>query len=427
MFTSAEKRLYYAVGFHKRLYMAFQKRPRIKRKRLWQLFKIVSEYDDKTIESFIRTLQKNDKIEKDYSDGQLTISSKNEKEIRTLDDLIVACDIDLDQWKITRHIINEWPTTAKDNEGNLTYRQNFQVKAWLEPKTEDTNLETHIESFIDRLESLSPEVSPITYPKKDEPCLAEISIFDIHFGKLAWERETGENYDSKIAQERSMAAFNDLLERALRNDIEEFLIVIGNDELHIDSMQEETTAGTPQHTDSRWQQMADRVIETRIKQIDTAKQYAPVNILIVPGNHDEMLAQWIGRELRAYYRNDANVNVNAEPTLTKYYKYGVNMLMFNHGKDVKPDRLANMMPVQKPQMFAETEVREVHIGHLHKRAKMVRHVDEDAGVVVRVLPSLCGSDYWHAKKLFTGNIKAAQCYIWGKDSGLEDIYQHNEL
>ena len=406
--------------------MAFQRRPRIKRKRLWELYQLLTEYDDDSLVEFINALESEDQITTEYKDGQLSISADKSREIKSLDDLIQQCDIDLDKWKITRHIVNEWPTTAKDNDGNLTFRQNFQVKAWLEPRTEQTNLKTHLERLISRLERLSPETEPIAYGPKDQPCLAEISIFDIHFGKLAWHQETGENYDSKIAQERSMAAFEALLTKALRNDIEQFLIVIGNDELHIDSMQEETTSGTPQHTDSRWQQMADRVMETRIRQIDKAKQEAPVQIKIVPGNHDEMLAQWIGRELKAYYRNDPNVDVDASPMLTKYYEYGVNMLMFNHGKDIKPDRLPYLMAVNQPEMWSRTKVREVHLGHLHKRAKMVRHEDEQAGVVVRVLPSLCGTDYWHAKKGFVGNIKAAQCYIYGKESGLEDIYQYNE-
>ena len=406
--------------------MAFQRRPRIKRKRLWELYQLLAEYDDESLVEFINSLQEKSKIHTEYKDGQLAIRSEKGRDVRTLDDLVEVCEIDLDKWKITRSEVNTWPTSAKDNDGNLTQIRNYQVKAKLEPRTEETNLQEHLEGLISRLEDISPDVDPITYEDNDKPCLAEISIFDIHFGKLAWHAETGENYDSKIAQQRSMDAFRSLLKKALGNDVEEFLIVIGNDELHIDSMQEETTAGTPQHTDSRWQQMADRVIETRITQIDTAKKYAPVQVKIVPGNHDEMLAQWIGRELRAYYRNDANVEVDAQPTLTKYYEYGVNMLMFNHGKDIKPDRLPYLMAVNKPEMWSRTKVREVHLGHLHKRAKMVRHEDEQAGVVVRVLPSLCGTDYWHAKKGYMGNIKAAQCYIYGKESGLEDIYQYNE-
>lgn len=68
----------------------------------------------------------------EYNTGEATSKGY---EIKTLDDLIVACEINLEVWKIDRHIINKWPTKAKDRDVFPL----FQVKAWLSKRVaEDT-------------------------------------------------------------------------------------------------------------------------------------------------------------------------------------------------------------------------------------------------------------------------------------------------
>ena len=43
---------------------------------------------------------------------------------------------------------------------------------------------------------------------------------------------------------------------------------------------------------------------------------------------------------------------------------------------------------------------------------------EKHGVRVRILPSLCEPDDWHAGKTFVGNIQDAEAYVWNKVDGL---------
>jgi len=50
--------------------------------------------------------------------------------IKTLEDLIRVCEIDLDEWRIDRHVENAWEVTTREAQ---TYT-NFQVKAWLTNK-----------------------------------------------------------------------------------------------------------------------------------------------------------------------------------------------------------------------------------------------------------------------------------------------------
>lgn len=70
--------------------------------------------------------------------NELEIES-NSKRIKTLDDLIVACEIDLEKWQIERHVINKWEVGAKDElNGGIIISPLFQVKAWLKPRKLDS-------------------------------------------------------------------------------------------------------------------------------------------------------------------------------------------------------------------------------------------------------------------------------------------------
>lgn len=58
------------------------------------------------------------------------VAESNNSRIKTLEDLIRACDIDLDVWEIERHVINKWEVGAK-GATSLVVEPLFQVKAWL--------------------------------------------------------------------------------------------------------------------------------------------------------------------------------------------------------------------------------------------------------------------------------------------------------
>lgn len=60
-------------------------------------------------------------------------SFRTDSYIKTLDDLVKACDIDLTAWEIERWVCNKWEVGAKDAEKNVKVTPLFQVKVWLKP------------------------------------------------------------------------------------------------------------------------------------------------------------------------------------------------------------------------------------------------------------------------------------------------------
>ena len=59
-----------------------------------------------------------------------TLAVDKSLRIKTLDDLIVVSDIDLEQWDIERYNVNKWEV-GSTIDGEIIVEPLFQVKAWL--------------------------------------------------------------------------------------------------------------------------------------------------------------------------------------------------------------------------------------------------------------------------------------------------------
>ncbi len=67
-------------------------------------------------------------------EGNTLYVDSRSKRIKTLDDLIEQCEIDLDEWLIERHVINKWEVGAKfgvKGYEEFVVKPLFQVKVWL--------------------------------------------------------------------------------------------------------------------------------------------------------------------------------------------------------------------------------------------------------------------------------------------------------
>jgi hypothetical protein len=274
------------------------------------------------------------------------------------------------------------------------------------------------DDFIKDAKNHSTKYPKVFYKKPTSRTVLEISIPDLHLGQLAWDKESGEDYDIDIAKSRFIEAI-EYFKNGCGITPEKYLFVIGNDFFNSDSLEYTTTAGTPQQDDSRWQKSFTEGRRLIVQAIDSLREKAPVDVLVIPGNHDFQRSFYLGDSIECWYNNCREVVVHNEPLARKYYRYGVNLLGFTHGKEEKPVMLPILMASEAPKDWAETKHREWHLGHLHKT-----FVDENFGVVTRILPSLTSTDSWHKLKGFVGNVKAAQAYLWDHSQGYKAHFQY---
>lgn len=266
----------------------------------------------------------------------------------------------------------------------------------------------------------------IKYVPEDERHMLEISPVDLHVGKYAWGEEAGEDYDITIAEQVFTDAINDILYRASVYSLEGIVLVVGNDLLQTDTLQGTTTAGTYVDTDSRYIKSFRRARAINSWAIHRCAEVAPVQVQIVPGNHDSLTSFHIGEVLEAEFERDPRVTICNSAKRRKYLRYGVTLLGWTHGNEEKPQDLPLIMAQEEPQAWGETLHREWHVGHLHKM-KETRYTAGDSfnGVRVRVLPSLCAPDAWHYTRGFVKERRACEGYLWNRTSGYAGHFSSN--
>lgn len=348
--------------------------------------------------------------------------------IRTLEDALEYAEVDREVWRVKKWGCTAWRVSMKlrnfDDRGRVTHEAPHTENLWrvsmdlerILPKPwHDATL-----AIIERMREHSP-----TYPKlkirqqPNDPHMLEVDLSDVHFGKLAWAPETGNNYDLRIAERVYKNAVTDLLNRAAGFEIDRILLPIGNDFFHIDTLTGTTTAGTPQDTEGRY----DKIIETGtmalIWAVETLMAVAPVRILRIPGNHDRQTSLHLAREIATWFRHSDAVTVDHTPKARKSILYGKNLISFTHGNEEKHVDLPSILAHEERDLWAQAEYAEIHVGHWH-RAKELRTMplETHGGVGIRFLMSLSGVDAWHYLKGYCTSRRAAECYLWGRAPGL---------
>ena len=341
--------------------------------------------------------------------------------IRTVEDALRKAEVDSAAWEIERFLINSWEVGAKGPTGKVCVTPLWQVKIWLKAKKGWSVNEMRKLLKADA-KSVAPSYRAVRR-KKSNPILAELSIYDHHFGKLAWEEETGENYDVKIAEKRYMDAAKDLLGRVGDYKPQRIVYVVGNDFLHVDQgYVGATTKGTQVDCDGRWQKAFRVGLKCAIRVCDLARNIAPVDVIVVAGNHDSEKIFCLGEALAGRYYGVRDVSVCNNASMWQYYRYGVNLIGFNHGdalNDTKIKQLPNTMASDRPEDWAATTCREWHLGHHHCEQENVwyfRGAESVQRVVVRKIPSLCGSDAFHRKHNYASPL-AAEAHLYHKETG----------
>tara|TARA_B110000908_G_scaffold168381_1_gene223181 strand:+ start:1840 stop:2970 length:1131 start_codon:yes stop_codon:yes gene_type:complete len=270
------------------------------------------------------------------------------------------------------------------------------------------------QEFIDLIKADVPKFEPIKYDKQlKDPVMLEISLPDIHYGKV-----TGEGPEK--LEDDYMQVLHDLISKTAGLNVERILLPIGNDGMNSEGLRKSTTAGTPQDDYMGWRESFRGYWQLMEKAITYLSQFAPIDVIIVQGNHDYERMFYVGDLLEARFFNNPNITVDNSLEERKYYQYGTNMILHFHGDKVKGDKIPLLMATEQPIMWSETTFREAHLGHFHKEM-----LNEFMGTKVRFIPSICGSDEWHKNKAYVGTKRVGQVHIWSKDRGYEGNLQTN--
>lgn len=387
-------------------------------------------FKDQRADAAHREAHKNDKPKTTVSFKQegnsARVDAVTDTRIQSLQDLVEFFKIDLGLWKIKRWECSSYESHTKLRRYDGDQRKNdvhkivplYRVWAQLEENRPLILLSDVKATMIEEMKSHSPKYAKIRYAKSDEGHLLEVNLFDLHFGKLVWDQEAGESYDIKIARDIFLSTVSQILSYTKMFKIDRIVFPVGNDFFNVDTTANTTAAGTPQDEDTRWKKTFKSGRQLVVEAIDRMREIAPVDVPVIPGNHDAERAFYLGDSLECWYHGVQGVTVDNGARVRKYYQYGSSLIGYTHGKDEKPEELPNIMASEVPALWASTRFREWHLGDKHhKRELQWQSTKEYKGVMVRYMRSLTSTDVWHHKKGYVGNLRSGEAFIWHKDRG----------
>ena len=356
--------------------------------------------------------------------------------VMSLEDLVTLFKIDLTKWKVKHWECSSYESHTKLRHYDTAERSKsgyprvddshkvvplYRVWARLEENRPLIELATVKEELMEEIKQYALRYPKIVYPANDPrpPCLFEVDIFDLHFGRLVWSEESGTSFDIKIARTLFISCVRQLIEQAKVYHIERIVFPVGNDFFNVDSKDNTTTDGTPQSEDSRWNKTFKRGRQLLVEAVDILRLVAPVDVVVVAGNHDVQRTFYVGDALECWYNSAHDVQIDNSPKLRKYYQYGKCLIGYTHGKYERAVDLPQIMASEVPQLWAATSFREWHLGHIHHR-KEIKWVstDEFQGTTVRYLRSITSTDAWHYRQGYVNTLRAGEGFIWDKEGGL---------
>lgn len=344
-------------------------------------------------------------------------------------DAAMASGIDLAEAGIA------WVKT--DADGNVVGRSQM-VKP---PKaTEDP--QRILDAIMEGLESVG-SIIPADAPPRPEPqgeSLLNVSLADVHIGKLCVQSDVGYTYNREIAAHRMVEGTKALLRTAEGSGVGRILLTLGNDVLHVDNARSTTTSGTYQDTDGTIHQMWSDALAAYVRVVEECANVAPVDLLYVPSNHDWVMGWSLAQAVAAWFRNDPRVTAtpyNLSTRHRKYYGFGSNLLQITHGDGAKDSDLLPLMMAEARPAMARAKHLYAYVHHVHHKdrkahgAKTQKREKDLIGMTVvgsgagmpegehlfiEAVRSPSPPDGWHDRNGYV-NRQAVECFIHHPEIG----------
>lgn len=277
---------------------------------------------------------------------------------------------------------------------------------------EEQDIDKLSKQLIKDLEKYSPKLRTFKREKSSDSHCLVIDPADVHIGKLATSFETGEDYDSQTAVKRVREGVQGILQKSSGFNIDQAVLIGGNDILHIDTPKRQTTSGTPQDTSGMWYENFLLAKQLYVEVIEMILPVADVHFVFNPSNHDYTNGFFLADVVKTWFRKSKNVSFDCSISHRKYFQYHSNLIGTTHGDGAKTAELPLLMAQEAAEMWSKTRHRYVYTHHVHHKTSK-----DFAGVTVESLRSPSGSDSWHHRNGYQHAPKAIEGFVHHKQFG----------
>ncbi len=249
-----------------------------------------------------------------------------------------------------------------------------------------------VEAFIG--ETVKPLKAPaVKASNRSSDIIPWIQIGDGHLGMLAYEAESGADFNLEIAELELCTAIGILIDETPACD----RLVINDlgDMTHRENRAGETThsrnkldcSGTYDQMFRTYSRVMRFIVDKALTKAQT------VDFIGNKGNHDDINQVAMGEILRVGYGHTGRVNVLDNQSKFIGYRMGKTLVMTHHSDTCKVEKLVDVMADDFAQDWGETSFRYADVGHLHHA---FLHKKEHGGAQVECWNTLAPKDAWGA-------------------------------
>lgn len=251
-------------------------------------------------------------------------------------------------------------STLYDKEGNL-------VQQWVKSKQDAEAIAAMMEAMLEGMKEEIPRAPARVRPQRalNDDLMNLYVLTDYHLGMLAWGEETGDDWDTAIAEKTLVRWFEEAI--AASPNAEVGVLAQLGDFLHWDGIEAVTpTSGHVLDADTRFQKLirvAIRVLRRVVQML--LDKHDRVHLVMAEGNHDIASSMWLREWMAVHYEDDPRITVDTSADPYYCYEHGLTSLFFHHGHKRKPSNIDTVFAAKFRKVFGRTEFSYGHMGHLH--------------------------------------------------------------
>lgn len=269
------------------------------------------------------------------------------------------------------------------------------------------------DEIIESMDAHSPKYPTIEREFLVDGHLLVIDPADVHIGKLATAFESGEDYNSHIAVQRVHEGVEGILQKVKGFNIDQIMLIIGNDILHVDSPKNTTTSGTSQDVCQMWYDNFLMAKQLYVEVIEKLTSLADVHVVFNPSNHDYTNGFFLADAIKSWFRHSSNITFDCSIAHRKYYRYFENLIGTTHGDGAKQSDLGLLMAEEAKKDWGNTKHRYFYTHHVHHKTSK-----DLIGLTIESLRSPSGTDSWHHRNGYgVGGVKAIEGFVHSKEHG----------
>jgi DNA-binding transcriptional regulator YdaS (Cro superfamily) len=264
---------------------------------------------------------------------------------------------------------------------------------WVKSSADEERRVQIIKDAFEAMAEELPKIAPFVSQMVHNDALCNVYVMtDCHVGMLAWHKESGQDWDLKIAERVLTGCFEQMVQASPIAGT----CIVGQlgDWLHFDGMVAATPmSGHPLDADGRFSKIIQVSVRILRRLVDFClERHEKVVVLMAEGNHDMVSSIWLRIMFKSLYENEPRVEVIDSELPYYVYQHGQTMIGFHHGHLSKNNSLPLLFAAQFAPVWGSTTKRYIHTGHRH-------HVEEKEhnGVTVIQHPTLAARDAYAAR------------------------------